>query len=127
MNTGMSTGMSTGNEHTPNAIPAPSAYPRSSRYHGIPVAVHTEADGRQTPYLRRRLLPDPARLSTLTEHTVSVGDRADLLAYRYLGSAEQWWQIADANPVVDPGELTRTPGRRLKIALPAGVPGAANG
>lgn len=110
-----------------DAIPAPSAYPRSSRYYGIPVAVHTEADGRQTPYLRRRLLPDPARLSVLAEHAVSAGDRADLLAHRYLGSAEQWWQIADANPVLDPRELTRTPGRRVRIALPAGIPGAANG
>lgn len=108
-------------------IPAPSTYPRSSRYHDTPVAVHAEPDGRQIPYLRRRLLPDPARLGTLTEHTVSVGDRPDLLAHHYLGSADQWWQIADANPVTDPRELTGTPGRRLRIALPEGVPGAANG
>src|SRR4051812_41719649 len=98
-----------------NAVPAPSPYPRSSRYHGVPVAVHTEPDGRQVPYLRRRLLPDPARLGSIAEHSVSVGDRLDMLAHRYLGSADQWWQIADANPALDPRELTATPGRRIRI------------
>lgn len=113
-------------DNTLNALPAPSPYPRTSRYYGIPVAVHTEPDGRQIPYLRRRLLPDPDSFTPLAEHTVSAGDRPDLLAYRYLGSADQWWQIADANPVVDPRELTATPGRRITVALPGGVPGVGN-
>ncbi|XIG80363.1 hypothetical protein C1N81_42605 [Streptomyces sp. SGAir0957] len=86
--------------------------------------MHTEPDGREVPYLRRRLLPDPGTLGVVAEHTVSTGDRLDLLAHRYLGSADQWWQIADANPALDPAELTRTPGRVIRIALPAGVPGA---
>ncbi|ARZ66117.1 hypothetical protein M1P56_19480 [Streptomyces sp. HU2014] len=119
--------MTNGSDAPLEAIPAPTSYPRSSRYHDTPVALHVDPDGRQTPYLKRRLLPDPARLGTLAEHTVSVGDRPDLLAHHYLGSADQWWQIADANPVVDPRELTATPGRRLRIALPAGVPGAVDG
>ncbi|WP_406835055.1 LysM peptidoglycan-binding domain-containing protein [Streptomyces sp. AHU1] len=106
------------------AVPtATTTYPRTSRYHDTPVAVHTGPDGREIPYLRRRLLPDPAGLSGIAEHTVSAGDRLDLLAHRYLGSADQWWQIADANPVLDPGDLTRTPGRRIRVAFPAGVPG----
>ncbi|MFB7122949.1 hypothetical protein [Kitasatospora sp. NPDC056273] len=110
-----------------NALPAPSPYPLTSRYHGVPVALHTEPDGRQVPYLRRRLLPSAEGLTPLAEHTVSAGDRPDLLAYRYLGSADQWWRIADANPVLDPRELTATPGRRITIALPGAVPGAGPG
>jgi hypothetical protein len=44
---------------------------------------------------------------------------------RYLADAEQWWRIADANPVLDPAELTAEPGRTLRITLSEGVPGAA--
>ncbi|MFF7454605.1 hypothetical protein [Kitasatospora sp. NPDC008115] len=109
------------------ALPAPSPYPLTSRYHGVPVAVHTEPDGRQVPYLARRLLPRPDGPAPLAEHVVGTGDRLDLLAHHYLGSADQWWRIADANPVLDPRELTATPGRRIIIALPGALPGSAPG
>lgn len=101
-------------------------YPRSSRYHGLDTAVYTEADGTPTPYLRRRLLPRPDSLTDAGTggHVVRDGDRPDLVAARELGAADQWWQIADANPVLDPRELTATPGRVLRITLPGGVPGA---
>jgi len=110
-----------------DVIPAPSQYPRTSRYHGIPTAVRTGPDGRQVTYLRRRLLPRPDSLTAIAEHVVAAGDRPDLLAFRYLGDAEQWWRIADANPVLHPDELTATPGRRVRITLPAGVPGGTGG
>ena len=99
------------------------AYPRSSRYYGIPAAVHTQPDGHQVTYLRRRLLPRPDGLAEIGTHTVTAGERPDLLAARYLGNAGQWWQIADANSVLDPRELTDTPGRTVRITLPPGVPG----
>ncbi|MFE2107273.1 hypothetical protein ACFXAF_15560 [Kitasatospora sp. NPDC059463] len=110
-----------------DALPVPSPYPPGSRYHGVPLALHTEPDGRQVPYLRRRLLPRADGLTPLAEHTVGAGDRLDLLADRYLGSADQWWRIADANPVLDPRELTATPGRRIVIALPGAGAGADHG
>jgi hypothetical protein len=112
---------------TVSPVGGASTYPRTSRYYGIPTAVHTRPDGTEVPYLNRRLLPPPDRLTTLTEHAVSAGDRPDLLAYRYLGDAEQWWRIADANPVLNPDDLTATPGRRLRITLPDGVPGGTGG
>lgn len=100
-------------------------YPRSSRYYGIDTATYTEADGSQTPYLRRRLLPRPDSLNDAGTggHVVRAGDRLDLIAAAELGAADQWWQVADANPALDPRELTATPGRVLRITLPAGVPG----
>ncbi|MFE7189594.1 LysM peptidoglycan-binding domain-containing protein [Kitasatospora sp. NPDC057541] len=105
------------------ALPASSSYPLTSRYHGVPVALYTAPDGRQVPYLTRRLLPPTDGLTPLAEHTVGAGDRLDLLAQRYLGGADQWWRIADANPAIDPRELTSTPGRRITVALPGAVPG----
>lgn len=100
-----------------------SAYPRGSRYFGAATAVHVRADGEEVAYLRRRLLPKPESLTVVGEHTVTAGERLDLVAFRRLGNAEQWWHVADANPVLDPETLTGEPGRRLRITLPAGVPG----
>ncbi|MBC6463313.1 LysM domain-containing protein [Actinomadura sp. HBU206391] len=108
-----------------DAIPAPSPYPRTSRYYGIGTAVHTAPDGREVPYLRRRPLPQPTALAQIAEHVVTQADRSDLLANRYFGDAGLWWRIADANPVLHPRELTDTPGRRIRITLPEGVPGTA--
>ncbi|GAB3417850.1 LysM peptidoglycan-binding domain-containing protein [Flindersiella endophytica] len=114
-----------------DAIPAPSPYPRTSRYYATPTAVHTTPDGRrQIPYLTRRFLPQPATLVQIDEHVVSEGDRLDLIANRFLGDPGAWWQVADANPSLDPRELTQTPGTKLRITMPQGIPanaGTVNG
>jgi hypothetical protein len=102
----------------------PERFPRTSRYHGLPRAIHTSPDGREIPYTPRRLLPDPATLTEVDSHVVDGRDRVDLLADRYLGDPEQWWRIADANPAARPSDLTEQPGRRLRITLPAGLGGA---
>ncbi|GII88906.1 hypothetical protein Ssi03_68960 [Sphaerisporangium siamense] len=104
--------------------PARTPYPRTSRYFGIAPAVHTDASGQAIPYLPPRPAPRPDAFVTVQAHEVRVGDRADILAGRHLGDPEQWWQLADANPVLDPRDLTATPGRRVRITLPAGVPGS---
>jgi len=101
-----------------DAIPAPSKYPRTSRYFASDQLEHAGV-----PYLRPRLLPDPNNFATIGTYEVRAGDRADVLAFRQFGDAEQWWRLADANPVVDPRELTDTPGKKLRITLPEGVPG----
>jgi hypothetical protein len=33
------------------------------------------------------------------------------------------WRLCDANGAMRPDELTETPGRRLRITLPEGIPG----
>ncbi|MGM1062648.1 tail protein X [Saccharothrix sp. Mg75] len=98
------------------AVPSPTSYPRGSRYHGVPAAVHVMPDGEAVPHLTRRLLPPDAG-TAVSEHEVTAGDRVDLLAHRYYGDAQAWWRIADANPVVDPDDLTE-PGRLLRITMP---------
>jgi hypothetical protein len=48
---------------------------------------------------------------------VVVGDRLDLLAFSHFRDPLQFWRIADANEALLPEELTRTPGRRVKIPM----------
>jgi nucleoid-associated protein YgaU len=100
-------------------------YPRTSRYHGTTVNMFTAPDGTRIPYISRRLLPDPASFTAIAQYTVVAGDRPDLLAFRLLGDSGRWWQIADANPVLDPRELTAVPGQKIRITLPPGITGSA--
>lgn len=97
----------------------------TSRYQSIPTAELRLPGGRTVTYVRRRFPPDPDTLTTLSLHTVAAGERLDHIAARELGDPEQAWRIADAHRVLAPAELTATPGRRLRITLPAGLPPGA--
>ncbi|MDF5753124.1 hypothetical protein [Spongiactinospora sp. TRM90649] len=105
------------------AVP-PGGFPATSRYAATPVLTYDPGDGRRlVAYLARRVVPHPERLSTMGEHTVVEGDRLDLLAGHHLGDPELWWRIADANVAAHPDELTASPGRRLRLTAPEGLPG----
>ncbi len=95
----------------------------TSRYLGLPIAEIT-VDGVTHRYVSRRFLPGPDGLAVTGEHLVVDGDRPDLVAYAHLGDPELFWRVCDANRTMFPAELTATVGRRLRIALPAGIPGA---
>lgn len=97
------------------------AFPPTSRYHGVATAHVVGADGRVVVYLRRRFVPPPEAFALLHEHTVTEGDRVDLLAARYIGDPERFWQLCDANAAIAPEDLTSVPGRSIRITLPAGV------
>lgn len=101
-------------------------FPPTSRYHGIDTATLVMADGHMVVYLRRRFVPPPERFALLQEHSVSQGDRLDILAAQYLGDPEQFWRMCDANAAMHPEELTDSIGRTLRITLPEGIPGAPN-
>jgi hypothetical protein len=101
-------------------------YPINSRYHGVETARLPAVEGRTTAYLRRRFVPQPESFALLQEHTVVQGDRLDNIAARYFGNPEQFWRICDANRALRPEELTGTAGRKLRITLPGGIPGAPN-
>lgn len=98
----------------------------NSRYYLTPTAKLSLADGTEVVYLRRRFVPSPERFALIEEHIVSEGERLDLIAHQYLGDPEQFWRIADANGAVRPEELTEEVGRRLRITLPEGIPGASD-
>jgi hypothetical protein len=99
----------------------------NSRYYGLPVLTMTQPDGTQALYVARRLLPDPSTLSQIAGYTVRPGDRLDLIAYAQFGDPQLGWRIADAARVLDPDELTKTPGTVLAITLPPGITAAAGG
>ncbi|MBI1395859.1 MAG: LysM domain-containing protein [Betaproteobacteria bacterium] len=99
------------------------AFAPESRYHTVPTAQYTFADGRTVTYVRRRFAPEAGRLGVIAEHTVTQGDRLDRIAYTYYGNAELFWRVCDGNDAVRPDDLVEEIGTRLRIALPPGVPG----
>ena len=101
-------------------------FPITSRYYGIAIAKLETATDVTIVYLRRRFVPAPERFELLQEHTVSEGERLDQAAAQYLGDPEQFWRIADANSAMQPDDLMRPAGRRIRITLPEGIPGAPN-
>ncbi|CAL9325464.1 hypothetical protein ABZ568_36515 [Streptomyces olindensis] len=108
-------------ENALDAIPGAHPYPRTSRYHDAEIGIHRRPDGTEVRYTKRRLLP-PLDEQETQGHTVGAGERPDLLAQRYFGDPGQWWQIADANPVLDPRELTDEAGRVIGIPSAGGFP-----
>ena len=102
------------------------AFPPTSRYHGIQTALLEREDEEPIVYLRRRLVPSAERFSTLQEHTVSEGERLDNITHKYLGDPEQFWQLCDPNNAMKPDELTESVGRKIRITLPEGIPGTNN-
>ncbi|MBK9014746.1 MAG: LysM domain-containing protein [Saprospiraceae bacterium] len=97
---------------------------RTSRYHGIEATTMELENGKTVAYVKRRFIAPPENYQLLQEHSVSQGERPDHLATQYLGDPEQFWRICDANVVMHPDELTDTIGKKVRITLPEGIPGA---
>jgi hypothetical protein len=100
-----------------------SLFPQTSRYHGLRVE-KIQRDGKEIAFIERRFVPSEDDFEEVRLHTVVQGDRLDNLAQRYFGDPELVWRLCDSNGAMDPAELTDTIGRRLRITLPLGVPGA---
>jgi hypothetical protein len=98
-------------------------FDRDSRYYGLPVLTTTDARGAAVQYVARRFIPDPQQLATIQRYRVQQGDRIDVIAAVLIGTPLSYWQICDANRVVDPTDVTAQPGTFISITLPAGVPG----
>ena len=89
----------------------------TSRYRSLQAQPAPDAAGVPRPAIPARLPPGPSSDSTPYLHTVVAGETIETLAYRYLGSSEAWWEIADANPGVFPTELQ--PG--TVVVIPTGA------
>ncbi len=111
----------------PPRPPQPPALPPTSRYANVDIGETTAADGTVVRYFRRRFIVAPEQLALVRLHPVASGERLDLIAANELGDPELWWQVADANGAIRPAELVELVGRRLRITLPEGIPGAGPG
>jgi hypothetical protein len=89
----------------------------TSRYAGLPTSELQLADGRRIRYAARRLLPQAASRPAGSEIATSDADRLDLLAASTLGDPALYWQICDANDVMNPAVVLATPDRRLRVPL----------
>jgi hypothetical protein len=90
----------------------------TSRYANLPVLTLEREGQDPMPFVARRFLPAGSSLQTLAEEIVQSDDRADLITTRTLGDPLQFWRLADANDVLDPGELTDESGQRIRIPIP---------
>lgn len=99
-------------------------FPASSRYAGIDTGTLSSPQGKTIIYLLRRFLPPAERFQLLQEHTVTQGERLDNITAQYMGDPTLFWRLCDSNNAMRPEELTETIGRRLRITLPEGIPGA---
>lgn len=97
-----------------------------SRYDGLPLAEHRAGGDVPQVFITRRFIPAPSRQQVISEHSVEEGDRLDRIAFTYLGDPEAAWRLCDANAVLSPAELGARVGQRIRITLPAGIPGDPN-
>lgn len=92
----------------------------TDRYAGFPTLVYVPADGRPIVYLSRRIVPQPATITSQCNAAVQQSDldRLDLIAVRTLRQAELFWRLADANAAMNPFDLTWPAGRELRVPVP---------
>jgi hypothetical protein len=100
------------------------SYGPESRYSGLPLLSQATPAGGQVSYVSRRFIPPAGSFAALQRYQVQQGDRPDTIAAAVLGNPLSYWQICDANQVLDPAGLTAVPGAFIVITLPAGVPGS---
>jgi hypothetical protein len=99
------------------------SFAENSRYRGLPILMHVDANGVEHVYVGRRFLPAPESMAEVGQVEVHEDDRIDNIAGQVFGDPELYWRIVDANRVLTPGELTERIGRRIRITLPEGMPG----
>jgi nucleoid-associated protein YgaU len=86
-----------------------------ARYDNVEI-LFTSTDNK--PYIKGRFYPNIPLSSSDLYVVTTIGDRLDLLAYRFYRDTELWWIIATANNNVTKGALFPAPGTQLRIPSP---------
>lgn len=94
-----------------------------SRYYGLPLLTYDAPDGTTPSYVSRRFIPSADQYGQLALYQVRLGDRIDVVAGAQLANPLSYWQICDANVVLEPDDAVAAPGGFIVIPLPPGVPG----
>lgn len=87
--------------------------PITSRYRPLGVIEAPDAVGASHPTVPIRRYERVAETPPRYQHRVTGAEDIDYLAWRVYGSAEEWWRLADANPLRFPLDLR--PGDALAI------------
>ncbi len=90
----------------------------TSRYYLLANTQYTDPDGHIVAYKKRRFLPQGEWLPLFKEVAVDAGERLDTLTMRTLGDPLQFWQVCDANNVMNPFDLVTETGRKVRIPIP---------
>lgn len=93
-------------------------FDQRSRYYDLEDLHFRQPDRRPVLYKSRRFLPREETRPVLTEVTILDNERPDLVAARVLQQPELFWQLCDANQVMNPFELTETFGRKIRVLMP---------
>ena len=96
----------------------------NSRYYGLETKILESKNHKKHVFVKRRFIAQPEAFELLQEHRVSQDDRLDNITHQYLGDAEQFWRICDANAVMHPNKLTEEIGNIIKITMPEGMSGS---
>lgn len=99
-----------------------SPFTPASRYYGTETTTLVTSNNTVIVYLKRRFVPPANSFQLLQEYLVTEGDRPDTIAGTFLGDPERFWQLCDANNVMDPAEVASV-GKRIRITMPQGIPG----
>lgn len=85
---------------------------KGSRYEKVKDAQINTAEGRIINYKAIRFIPETKAIQM---HTVSQGDRLDLISQKYYKDPLLFWRICDANITMLPDELLEETGTRILI------------
>ena len=83
-----------------------------SRYTNTPTLLDDE---RKRRYFAALIDPTIAPSSDDIYVITTIGDRLDLLSFKYYSEASFWWIIAAANPTLRKDSLYLEPGTQLRI------------
>ena len=85
---------------------------KGSRYEDVTSRQYVWPDGTISNFKALRILPRP---QALLSHVVDEGERPDHVSYQHYRDTEKFWHIADAAAVIEPRDLTSTPGAAIPI------------
>lgn len=85
----------------------------TSRYVGLPIYDAIDDHGVSRPTVGLRPSAPAAPGTAMYRHLVTGTETIEYLAFRYYGSSDSWWRIAEANGLVFPLDLV--PGMTVNI------------
>ena len=91
----------------------------TSRYFGLDVYDAEDADGVTHPTVSIRPSTPLPQNTTFYRHPITGVEDIEYVAFRFFGSSDSWWRIAEANELFFPLDLK--PGMTINVPAPGDV------